>query len=137
MDFVNINRVKARAGQEVTADKYFKLRIPSEPNKIQNIVDGNFVQILHFSENQKIITLYIPHKGDSEILNHLDMNYRKFSAMCEEKGLRKLIDDKLLHPYKRRFAIVKPDQSDFFILYLNIEQKNVAKFNYAINSIHF
>ncbi|HTH82195.1 MAG TPA: hypothetical protein VL490_04645 [Mucilaginibacter sp.] len=131
----------------------FKLKIPATPNHglaISHWVSkGIFMQIFSFDDEQEVITTCIPYKTREPARQALNLTYDQFKNECIKEDIFNKIqaafksnNDRKTHPSNyqmiesRRFGINKTGK-EFYVVYLNVEPKNIADYNYCINSIVF
>jgi len=132
--FTNNNKVNIRADYEVIKDKGFTMQIPNSLIKQENSISYYFLQNLKFKNEQRIIILYIPDK--KYVLNKKINTYSSVEFINQLKELnilQELIGVKFM---KNRCFNITLLEDNFFVMYLNVEEKKINDFNYSMNSIN-
>jgi hypothetical protein len=133
VDFVNVNKTSIGMHEVTIKDKGFRLRIPNCLKSNESRISYYFFQNLKFSNNQRILTLYVPNK--KYVLNKTTnaYSYKEFINQVEQLDILEEIKD--VEFMKNKYFNIKLLDGNFFIMYVNIQEKNIDNFNYSINSV--
>jgi hypothetical protein len=129
----------------------FKLRLPIEKQLSINFWSSTnssaYLYTFNFNNEQKIITICLPGKTTEPASQALNLTYDQFKKECVKEDIFDKIqaafksnNDRKIHPLNyqiiegKRFGINKTGK-EFYVIYLNVEPKNVADYNYCIKSI--
>lgn len=134
VNFTNNNKTGIKRDNETIKDKEFMLKIPNCLTKQQNKISHCFFQKLMFKNNQEIIAIYLP-DNKYKTTKKANFYYRDdFKKILLELDILKEVED-ISFIKNRCFNILLLDDN-FFIMYINVKNKNVDDFNYSINSIN-
>lgn len=134
MKFTNSNKTNIIKDNEVIMDKGFTLEIPNSLIGQENSISYYFLQSLKFKNEQKIITLYIPDK--KYVLNKKNNFYSNVEFITQLKELDILQAFKGIIFKKNRYFNIVLLENNFFVMYINVQDKNISDFNYSIKSIN-
>src|SRR5688572_13091300 len=87
VEFINKNTTQTKADSEITSDKMFKLQIPDYLSQSETIVSDNFLHVLHFKQESRIILLYDPDRHSIGNYKSGNLNYKDFVALCEKEKI--------------------------------------------------
>ncbi len=132
--FTNSNKTNIKKDDEVIKDKGFTIQIPNSLITQENSISYYFLQNLKFKNEQRIITLYIPDK--KYILNKKISTYSSVEFINLLKELNILQELKEVKFMKNRYFNITLLEDNFFVMYLNVQEKKIDDFNYSINSIN-
>lgn len=131
--FVNNNKTGIKKDNEVIKDKGFTMEIPNSLITQDNSISYYFLQSLKFKNEQKIITLYIPDK--KYVLNKNINTYSNVEFINQLKELNILQETKEIKFMKNRYFNIMLLDNNFFVMYINVQEKNINDFNYSIKSV--
>lgn len=136
IEFHNDTKVIGKADDDLFYDKGFSINVPNKLVKSSKVVSYYFLNELIFDDEQRIISLYIP--NEEFINSNLNVRYcnsLEFKEILEEIELYSLIEHVDLIP-NRKFAVILVD-GNFFLMYLNVKNRNVTEFNFSLDSLKF
>lgn len=132
--FHNDIKLIGKADDDLFYDKGFSISVPNKLLKSSKVVSYYFLNELIFDDEQRIISLYIPNEEFvGSYLNVRYCNSLEFKEILEEIELYSLIEHVDLIP-NRKFTINLVD-GNFFLMYLNVKDKNVNDFNESLQSL--
>lgn len=131
--FTNSNTTNIKADDVVIKDKGFTMQIPNSLITQENSISYYFLQNLKFKNEQRIITLYIPDK--KYVLNKKINSYSNVEFIDQLKELDILQDLKGVKFMKNRYFNITLVKDNFFVMYLNVQEKKINDFNYSISSL--
>lgn len=133
VSYVNDNKTTINVDGEIISDKKFTLQIPNSLSENKIIISSYFLHELKFDKKQKIIIIYMPDKKFNIEKRLLDCSFEQFNNELYKLDVQFVLDEvKLIK--NRRFGMILLDDN-FFIMYLNIKEKNIDNFNYSVNNI--
>lgn len=133
VEFKNSNQTNIKQDDEIIKDKGFAIQIPNYLIEKQNTISYYFLQNLRFKNNQRIITLYLPNKKYT--LNKTKNKYSREDFTNQLNILNILEEFNNMEFMKNRYSNIVLLGDNFFVMCVNIEEKNINDFNYSINSI--
>lgn len=136
VQFVNDNEVGMKLDAVIIKDQPFKLEIPNSLRQHTNSISTSFLHVLDFTDNQKIILLYLPNTPASSDINALDINYSNFTSLCTKEGILNELEAVRIDRH-RHFGFIKTGNKGFYAIYLNVRSKAVTDFNHSISSVRF
>lgn len=132
--FTNSNKTNIKKDDEVIKDKGFTMEIPNSLITQENRISYYFLQSLKFKNEQKIVTLYIPNKR--YVLNKNISIYSNVEFINQLKELDILQEFKEVKFMENRYFNIVLLEDNFFVMYLNVQKKNINDFNYSIKSVN-
>lgn len=130
--FHNDTKVISKADDDLFYDKGFNISILNTMKKNSKVISYYFLNELVFDSEQRIVSLYIPNGQIIGDVNLKSLSSIEFRETLEEIEVYSLIEHIKLIP-NRKFAITIVDDN-FLMMYLNVKKKNVAEFNYSLES---
>lgn len=130
--FHNDTKVISKADDDLFYDKGFNINILNTMKKNSKVISYYFLNELVFDSEQRIVSLYIPKGQIIGDVNLKSLSSIEFRETLEEIEVYSLIEHIKLIP-NRKFAIILVDDN-FLMMYLNVKKKNVAEFNYSLES---
>lgn len=130
--FHNDTAVASRADDDLFYDRGFNINILNTMKENSKVISSYFLNEFVFDSEQRIVSLYIPNGQISGDVNLKSLSSLEFRVTLEEIEVYSLIEHIKLMP-NRKFAITVVDDN-FLMMYLNVKKKNVAEFNYSLDS---
>lgn len=132
--FTNSNKTNIKKDNEVIKDKGFTMEIPNSLIAQENSISYRFLQSLKFKNEQKIVIIYIPDK--KYVLNKNINTYSNVEFINQLKELDIFQEFKEVKFMKNRYFNIILLEHNFFVMYLNVQERNIDDFNYSIKSLN-
>lgn len=133
IEFTNRNTKNIKIDKQIIKDKDFEMKIPNSLEKHIIKVSYFFSQHLVFKKGERILIIYIPNK--SFLLEKMKEVYtiKEFQNLLEQLDIVHEIGDVKLK--ENRYFNIRLLEKNFFIMYLNVYERDVQDFNFSINSM--
>ena len=135
IDFVNNYNGKITRDSEVDTDKWYTIKVLNNFKKVTNRTSSFFYHEIDFSNDKKIISIYIPNKKEDKDFQLLNCNYEDFINKLNELDVFYVIEDIKMRKNKK-FGIIQKGEG-FFLMYLNVKEKDVETFDFSLKSLIF
>lgn len=135
-EFRNDNTLAMGIDGTVIPDKFFVIKVPGRMQGHSFLGTNTFRHLLEFTDDEKIILLYIPTANTSSDFRFNRLSYNQFIKLCNKENIIEDLEGIELKR-TRYFGISKVENGSFFAIYLNIKSSHTREFNYSIGSVIF